>query len=474
MAANAAPAGENFLERFFKLRELGTTIQTEIIAGLTTFMVMSYIIAVNPATLTFNGELGVTQVATVTCLVAGVMSIIMGLYTNRAIGIAPGLGINAIVAYTLVGSMGLSFPEAMGVVFTEGVVITLLVLTGIRKYVLEMVPSILKKAISVGIGFFILLLGLTNAGVITYHSGDFTAESGTYTGRLDLTPLNTWPILVSMVGLIVIIVLMARNVKAAIFWGIIAATVAAFVVPGNVTSMPSEPFKGPDFSLVGDISFGYWGKLGVLTSVLVVISIMLSDFFDTMGTLIGVGSQAGYLDENGDFPDAEKPLLVDSVAAAAGGFVSASSATSYIESTAGVSVGGRSGLVVVVTGLLFLLALPFVALVEAIPGAATAPALIVVGLLMMSVLAEDEGVDRHGQKRGIDFSNMEDSFPVALTMLVMPFTFNITYGIGAGFVSYVLIKVARGKAAQVNPAMWAIAGLFLLYFLRWTLFGAEF
>jgi len=471
MAANAAPG---FLEKQFKLTKLGTNIQTELIAGLTTFMVMSYIIAVNPATLAFNGDLTVTQVATVTCLVAGVMSIIMGLYTNRAIALAPGLGINAIVAYTLVGSMGLSFPEAMGVIVTEGVVITLLVLTGIRQYVLEMVPIILKKAISVGIGLFILLLGLKNAGVIAFHSGDFESEMGTYTGRLDIAPLNSWPIFVSMLGLLVIVVLMARNVKAAIFWGIVVATVAAFIVPGDVTSMPSEPFKGPDFSLVGDISFGYWGKLGALTSILVVISIMLSDFFDTMGTLIGVGSQAGYLDENGEFPDAEKPLLVDSVAAAAGGFVSASSATSYIESAAGVSVGGRSGLVVVFTGILFLLALPFVALVEAIPGAATAPALIVVGLLMMNVLSDDEGVDKHGQKRGIDFSNMEDSFPVALTMLVMPFTFNITYGIGAGFVSYVLIKVARGKAAQVNPAMYVIAILFLLYFLRWALFGADF
>lgn len=471
MAANAAPG---FLEKQFKLTKLGTNIQTELIAGLTTFMVMSYIIAVNPATLAFNGDLTVTQVATVTCLVAGVMSIIMGLYTNRAIALAPGLGINAIVAYTLVGSMGLSFPEAMGVIVTEGVVITLLVLTGIRQYVLEVVPIILKKAISVGIGLFILLLGLKNAGVIAFHSGDFESEMGTYTGRLDIAPLNTWPIFVSMLGLLVIVVLMARNVKAAIFWGIVVATVAAFVVPGDVTSMPSDPFKGPDFSLVGDISFGYWGKLGALTSILVVISIMLSDFFDTMGTLIGVGSQAGYLDENGEFPDAEKPLLVDSVAAAAGGFVSASSATSYIESAAGVSVGGRSGLVVVFTGILFLLALPFVALVEAIPGAATAPALIVVGLLMMNVLSDDEGVDKHGKKRGIDFSNMEDSFPVALTMLVMPFTFNITYGIGAGFVSYVLIKVARGKAAQVNPALYVIAILFLLYFLRWALFGADF
>ena len=472
MGANAAPG---FLEKQFKLSRLGTDVPTEILAGLTTFMVMSYIIAVNPLTLTFNGELTVTQVATVTCLVAGVMSIIMGLYTNRAIAIAPGLGINAIVAFTLVGSMGLSFPEAMGVVVTEGIIITILVLTGVRQYVLEVVPLILKKAISVGIGFFILLLGLRGAGVIAFHSGDFESEVGTYTGRLDLAPLNTWPIFVSMIGLLVIIVLMARNVKAAIFWGIIVSTVTAFLVPGDITSLPSDPFSGPDFSLVGQFSFGYWGELGILTSILVVLSLMLTDFFDTMGTLIGVGAQAGYLDEKGELPDAEKPLLVDSVSAVAGGFVSASSATSYIESAAGVSVGGRSGLVVVVTGLLFLLALPFVSLVEAIPGAATAPALIVVGLLMMSVLSDDEGgVDRTGTRRGIDFGNMEESFPVALTMLVMPFTFNITYGIGAGFVSFVLIKVARGKASQVHPAMYGIALLFLLYFLRWSVFGAEF
>jgi AGZA family xanthine/uracil permease-like MFS transporter len=470
MAASAAP---DFLERQFQLTRLGTNIQTEIIAGLTTFMVMSYIIAVNPATLTFNGDLTTTQVATVTCLIAGIMSIVMGLYTNRAIAIAPGLGLNAIVAFTLVGSMGLSFPEAMGVVVTEGIIITVLVLTGVRQYVLEVVPSVLKKAISVGIGFFILFLGLKNAGVIEFISGNET-PAGTTSGFLALAPLNTWPIFVTMLGVLVTIVLMARNVRAAIFWGMVIATVAAFVVPGDVASMPDDPFRGPDFSLVGDFSFGYIGELGILTAILVVLSLMLADFFDTMGTLIGVGSQAGYLDENGEFPDAEKPLLIDSIAAAAGGVVSSSSATSYVESTAGVSVGGRSGLVVVVTGLLFLLSLPFVSLVEAIPAAATAPALIIVGLLMVSVLSEDDDGRSMGRTRGIDFSNIEDAFPVVLTMLVMPFTFNITNGIGAGFVSYVLVKIARGKASAIHPALYVIAGAFLLYFLRWALFDATF
>lgn len=462
----SANAGNGWLEKQFKLSKLGTNVQTEIIAGLTTFMVMSYIIAVNPATLNMGGGgLPLTQVATVTCLIAGVMSILMGLYSNRAVALAPGLGINAVVAYTLVGSMGLSFPEAMGVVVAEGLLITLLVLTGVRKYVLEMVPMVLKKAISVGIGAFILFLGLQNAGLITFYG----TEQGDPFGRVDMSQLNTWPIFVAVVGFVVTIVLMAMNVKAGIFWGIVVSTIVAFFVPGDVATMPSDPFSGPDFSLIGDFSFNFITELGVLTAILVVISLMLTDFFDTMGTLIGVGSQAGYLDENGELPDAQKPLLIDSLGAVGGGLVSSSSATSYVESTAGVAAGGRSGLVVVVTGILFLLMIPFVSLVEAIPGVATAPALIVVGLLMLGVLADDEA-----GKEKIDWNSMEDAFPIGLTMLVMPMTMNITYGIGAGFVSWVLIKVARGKAGEVNVAMWAVGLLFLLYFLRFALFDAQF
>ena len=471
---SSANAG-GWLEDQFKLSRLGTNVRTEFIAGLTTFMVMAYIIFVNPATLNMGGGgLDIKQVATVTCLVAGVMSIAMGLYTNRAIAIAPGLGINAIVAFTLVGSMGLTFPEAMGVVVTEGIITVILVLTGVRQYVLEIVPVILKKAIGVGIGLFILFLGLKNAGVIMFHTGVFDGSEQSTLGRLDLAPLNNWPVFVAMIGLLAIIVLMARGVKAAIFWGMIIATLVAYVVPGDVAVFPTDPFSGPDFSLVGEFSFGFWGELGILTGFLVVISLLMTDFFDTMGTLIAVGHQAEYLDDEGELPEAQKPLLVDALAAVAGGAVSPSSATSYIESTAGVSVSGRSGLTVVFTGILFLLALPFVALVGAVPGVATAPALIVVGLLMMNTLGEDQGEDRRGEKKTIDWTNMEDAFPVALTMLVMPFTMNITYGIGAGFVTYVIIKVARGKASKVHPAMYGVALLFLLYFLRWALFDAQF
>jgi AGZA family xanthine/uracil permease-like MFS transporter len=443
--------------------------------GLTTFMVMSYIIAVNPSILSFNGELTVTQVATVTCLVAGVMSILMGLYANIAIALAPGLGINAIVAFTLVGGMGLTFPQAMGVVVAEGIVITILVLTGVRKYVMDVVPLALKQAISVGIGFFILFIGLKNAGLVTFISGTDTPV-GTSTGLLELTPLDSWPILVVMVGLLVTIVLIARNHQAALLWGIIAATVAAFLVPGDVATWPDKPMEGPDFALLGNFSFGFIGELGILTAILVVFSLMLADFFDTMGTLIGVGSQAGYLDEDGNLPDAQKPLLIDSLAAVAGGLASSSSATSYIESSAGVGVGGRTGLVSITTGVLFLLALPFVHIVNAIPAVATAPALIVVGVLMVGVLggaAADNAIESV-KERGINFGNVEEALPVVATMLMMPLTFNITNGIGAGFVTWVIMKVAAGHARRVPPAMYLIAAAFLIYFLRWALFDAKF
>jgi AGZA family xanthine/uracil permease-like MFS transporter len=470
MGQNASVAGTpggsaGGLEGVFHLREHGTSARTEVLAGITTFFVMAYIIAVNPSILSAAG-LDIRAVATSTCLVAGVLSILMGLYTNRAFALAPGLGLNAIVAFNLVGTLGLTPAEAMGVVVAEGILILVLVLLGVRKYVMDVVPASLSRAIAVGIGFFILFIGLRNAGVITFVPG----QTGTIDGFLTLTPLDTWPIFVAMVGLLITVVLMARKVRAAILLGILISTVVAFLVPGEVATMPAQPFAGPDFSLVGQFTFGFVAKLGLLTAVLVVISFMLSDFFDTMGTLIGVGAEAGYLNDKGELEDSQKPLLVDSLGAIGGGLVSASSATTYIESAAGVAAGGRTGLVAVVTGVLFLLALPFVALVGAIPTVATAPALIVVGVLMVGVLSEGAA----GKRERIDFGNLEEALPVVLTMLVMPLTFSITNGIGAGFVSYVVIKVASGKAREVHPALYVIAGLFLLYFLRWAVFDAQF
>lgn len=465
-------AGGSGLERFFHLRQYGTTVRTEVLAGITTFVVMSYIIAVNPAILSAAG-LDPRAVATSTCLVAGIFSIAMGLYTNRAYAMAPGLGLNAIVAFNLVGVMGLTPAEAMGVVVAEGLLILLLVLLGVRKFVMDVVPTSLSRAISVGIGLFILFIGLRNTGIITFNPG----QTGTVDGLLALSPLNTWPIFVAMVGLVVTIVLMARGIRAGILIGILIATIAAFLVPGGVAQLPAQPFAGPDFSLVGQFNFGFFAKIGILASVLAIFSFMLSDFFDTMGTLIGVGSEAGYLNRDGELEDAQKPLLVDSLGAVGGGMVSSSSATTFIESAAGVAAGGRSGLVSVVTGLLFLLALPFVALVGAIPAVATAPALIVVGILMVGVLTEgdpDAPAGAPSRRSAIDFRNMEEAIPVVLTMLIMPLTFSITDGIGAGFISYVLIKLAKGKANEVHPAIYVVALAFLLYFLRWAVFGARF
>ena len=458
----AAPASG--LDRLFRLRANGTTVRTEVVAGATTFVVMAYIIAVNPASLSAAG-LDPRAVATSTCLVAGVMTLAMGLVTNRAFAMAPGLGLNAIVAFNLVGALGLTPAEAMGVVVTEGLLITLLVLIGVRKWVMDAVPESLARAISVGIGLFILFIGLRNAGFILFLPG----QTGSVDGLLALAPLDTWPIAVAILGLVVTLVLMARSVKAAILVGIVVATVVALVVPGGVATLPAEPFAGPDFSLIGQIGFGYWAKLGALTAVLSVVSLMLSDFFDTMGTLIGVGAEAGYLDDRGELPGAQKALLVDGLGAVAGGFVSASSATTFIESAAGIATGGRTGLVSVVTGALFLLSLPFVNLVTAIPAAATAPALIVVGALMVGVLGE-----RREGGGSIDFRDIGVGIPVVLTMLVMPLTFSITNGIGAGFVAYALIAVARGRARELHPGVAAVAVLFVLYFARHALFGVTF
>lgn len=452
--------GDGVLERLFHLSEWGTSVSREVVAGLTTFLVMAYIIAVNPLILNLGGNgLPIREVATVTCLVAGVMTIIMGLATNRAIALAPGMGINAIVAFSLVGQMGLTFPQAMGVIVAEGILVFVLVRIGWREMVMRAVPLALKKAIAVGIGLFILTIGVNDAGLLNYSAG-----------IPSLNPLNTWSVFVLAVGLVVTLVLMARRVRGSLLLGIVAATVTAHLVPGNIAHWPDKPFAGPDFSLLGDFSFGFIGELGFLLAILTVFSLMMTDFFDTMGTLVGVGSKAGYLDQDGNFPNAQRALEVDALAAVAGGAASSSSATSYIESVAGVEAGGRTGLVSVVVGVLFLALLPFVAVIQAVPLVATAPALIVVGILMLSVLAADP--KRPNEQ--IRWDDLEQAVPVALTMLIMPLTYNIANGIGIGFVTWVLLKVARGKVKEVHPALYIVAGAFLLYFLRWALFDAQF
>lgn len=458
---------EGFLERYFHFNELGTNLPTELMAGLTTFMVMAYIIFVNPSILKSTG-LPTSATTTATVLVAGVMTIIMGLATNRAYALAPGMGINAIVAFQLVGSMKLSASQAMGVVVAEGAVMTFLVLIGLRKYVFDVVPTELKKAISIGIGFFILFIGLVNGGIVV-------ADPATL---VTMGKLRGAPILVTAVGLALTMFFLTRKIKGGILWGIIGSTVVAIIArsisgtnqfAAGQAELPTKWIGAPDISTLGHFSFSFFSNLGVLTALLVVLAVMLTDFFDTMGTLIGVGSQAGYLNEKGELPQAQAALVVDSLAAMAGGAAACSSATTFVESSAGVGVGGRSGLVSIVTGILFLLSMPFWPLVNVVPTEATAPALIVVGWMMMSTLTERDSMTADGKiikTGGIDFTNIEEGLPVVATMALMPLTYSITNGIGAGFVTWTAIKMFNGKFKEIHPAMYVVSAAFIIYFVR--------
>ena len=477
----AAPAGGSGLDRFFKFSQWDTSVWRDTVAGLTTFMVMAYIIFVNPNILGLNGApegLPFAAALTATCLVAGVMTIVMGLFTNRAYAIAPGMGLNAVVAFSLVLGQGLTMKNAMGIIFLEGVAITILVLTGFREAIFKAIPLELKKAIVLGIGFFILFIGLVDGGLI--KSGGGTPVALVEFGRVPMAPLA-----VTIFGLGVTIAMMALKWRPAILLGIVFSTVFAIVLnyamgkdvgflPGTAV-IPDKIVASPDFSVIGAFDFGAFSKLGVAAAVLWIFSLMLSDFFDTMGTLIGVGGEAGYLDKDGDLPQVNRPLLVDSLAAAAGGACSASSATTYVESGAGVAVGGRTGWVGIVVGVLFLLAMFFSPIAGVVPAQATAAALIIVGYYMMATLtkAESEAEKSDAEpKAGIDFGKLEFGLPAVLTMTTMPLTYSITNGIGFGFIAYTLIRVVQGKAREVNWLLWVATIAFVVYFI-WPYIDAK-
>jgi AGZA family xanthine/uracil permease-like MFS transporter len=449
------------LEGYFRLKEHGTTVGTEVLAGLTTFMVMAYIIFVNPAILSFVGvpdlraqgvPFGPTLAAT--CLVAALATAAMGLVTNYPLAVASGMGLNAVVAFQLIAAQQLPWPAAMSVIFWEGVVITLLVLIGVREAVLNAIPLALKRAISVGIGLFILFIGLMNGGVVRPGQGI----------PVTLGALSSPKVAVAVAGLLLTLLLLARGVRAALLLGILGTTLLAIVVnagrggavwttPG-VAVVPSSVVAWPDFSTLGaGINLEAFVRLGLLGAGLAIFSIMLSDFFDTVGTVIGIAAEARWLDKQGRLPGMNRVLMVDSLAAALGGAASASSATTYIESAAGVAAGGRTGLTSVVVAVCFALALFIAPLAGVVPPEATAPALIVVGYLMCALVRE------------IPFADLEEGFPALLTMTLMPFSYSITNGIGAGFVSYVVIKLCRGRAGAVHPLMYGAALAFVLYFL---------
>ncbi|SDD28112.1 NCS2 family permease [Actinokineospora iranica] len=476
MATDTPP--RSALDRFFRISERGSTPAREVRGGLVTFVTMAYIVVLNPLIIgsvaaddaaahrdLFGDILPVDQVAAVTALVAGVMTILFGLVANFPFALATGLGINTLVAVTIAPQM--TWPEAMGLVVVNGVVVLLLVVTGVRTAVFNAVPGPLKSAIAVGIGLFIALIGLVDAGFVRRipDSAGTTVPVGLGING----SIASWPTLVFVVGLVLMGVLIAKRVRGAILIGVLAATALSLVVEAiakvgpsrgvnpkgwnlGYPALPDDVLSLPDLSLVGDISFGAWWRVPAITAALLVFTLVLTDFFDTIGTMTGLGKEAGLADADGQLPNTSKALFVDGVGAVAGGAASSSSNTVYIESAAGIAEGARTGLANVVTGVLFLAAMFLTPLYRVVPIEAAAPALVVVGAMMM------------GQIREIDFTDFTVALPAFLTIVVMPFTYSIANGIGAGFISYVLLRAVTGKARGVHPLLWVVAAAFVVYF----------
>jgi adenine/guanine/hypoxanthine permease len=464
------------LDRFFSITERGSTVAREMRGGLVTFVTMVYIVVLNPLIIgTAPDQAGnflgggsapaLAAVAAVTALVAAVMTMLMAFVGRYPFAIATGLGLNAFVAFQVATVM--SWPAAMGMVVIEGLLITVLVLTGFRTAVFYAIPMPLKSAIAVGIGLFIALIGFVDAG--------FVRPGNPLTGIGVGGHLRGWPTLVFVVGVLLIAVLMVRKVRGAILIGIVATTVLAAVIEVvakigpqtdahgklvnptgwalNVPSFDGKHFGAPDLHLLGDFSLGGgFSAVGIVSGIVIVFSLVLSDFFDVMGTTIGLAGEAKLLDQDGNVPGIGPILLIDGLAAAAGGAAGASSATTYVESAAGIGDGARTGLASVMTSLLFVVTIFLSPLAQFVPSEAAAPALVVVGVLMM------------GQIKNIDFGDFEMALPAFLTIVLMPFTYSITNGIGAGFVSYVVLQVAVGKAKSVHPLLWAVSVLFAVYF----------
>lgn len=495
------PSATSGLDRWFEITKRGSNTGREVRGGLVTFFTMAYILALNPiiigaATdkrgLLLSGQPkfldaagknidwaavhhSQLMVAAATALIAGIMTIFMGVWGRYPLAIATGLGLNALLAYSIAPTM--TWPQAMGLVVWEGVLILILVLSGVRQAIFRAVPPALRTGISVGIGLFITFVGLMDAGVVRKPAGAPPVELG-----IDGS-LKGWPIAVCVLGFLILVTLYVKKVRGAMLLAIVITTVIAWIVNAifkvgpmyladgsikkdawmlNVPALPkASDFGWPNLGLLGKVDLfggfapnGHFSLQVFLGLILIVFSLMLADFFDTMGTVVAVGAEGDLLDESGNPPRTQQILLVDSIAAMAGGVGSVSSNTSYIESAAGVGEGARTGLASVVTGGAFLLSLFLAPLVNMVPSEAAAPALFFVGFLMMS------------QVTHVDWDDPEDGIPAFLTLALMPFTYSITAGIGAGFISYTLIKLVRGKGRAVHPLMYLVAGLFVIYFAQ--------
>ncbi|WP_031509398.1 NCS2 family permease [Streptomyces megasporus] len=461
------PPPGNGVDRFFKISERGSTVGRELRGGLATFFAMAYIIVLNPIILgagqdKFGNQLDNAQLVTATALMAGLTTLLMGVVGNVPIALAAGLGINAVVSLQLAPQM--SWPDAMGMVVLAGFVLMLLVASGLRERVMDAIPNGLRQAIAIGIGLFITFIGLVDSGFVTRNPD--AAHTTVPLGLGQGGQLTGWPVLVFVLGLALTFVLVTRGVKGAILISIVAMTVVAVVInviaeiPDAawglaVPNMPEKIVSTPDFSLLGQVSlFGGFEEVGLLTGCLFVFTVLLSGFFDAMGTIIGVGQEAKLTDEEGRMPRMGRILMVDGIGVAGGGFGSCSANTCFVESTAGVGEGARTGLANIMTGALFLLALVFTPLATVVPSHAATPALVVVGFMIMA-----------SNVRQIDWSDHTVAVPAFLTLISMPFTYSITNGIGIGVLSYILLRAATGRFRELPWLLNVVGACFLVYFL---------
>jgi AGZA family xanthine/uracil permease-like MFS transporter len=462
---------KSVIDDYFGVTKYESTVKTEIIAGLTTFMTMAYIIIVNPLILSTAG-MDYQAVFVSTCLAAAVSTLFMGLLAKKPIGMAAGLGLNSVVAFGVILTMNQTWQIAMGLIFIEGFLVFLLVLTNLREMVMHAIPQSLKMSIGVGIGMFISFIGFKLANIVIDSSENL----------LKFGDISNPVFIISIIGVVTIIILMSRNIKGSIFFGIVFTAIISIIacliadfsnVAFNVFQNPNLPSSispiaagasnlphslGGLIELPNAQSLSTIGQLNVvgalsLSFVPIIFALMMVDFFDSLGTVLAVGTQAGLVDKTGKLLDLKKVLAVDALGAMIGGFMGSSSNTAYVESSAGVSEGGRTGLTSVVVACLFLFAMLFVPLAYFIPAAATAPALIIVGFFMITMI------------KRIEWDNFEEALPAFLTITSMTFTFSISKGIGFGFISYCLIKLVVGKWREVHPLMWIVSLIFIIYFI---------
>ena len=443
-----------FLEKLFKLKEHGTNVKTEIVAGLTTFFAMAYIIFLNPLILGEGSPANManTAVVTATCLSAALGTWLVGFLSNYPMAQAPGLGLNAVFSYTLCGAFKLSAAASLAAVFIAGIFFILLTVTGARSALVKAIPIRLKKAISSGIGMFVAIIGFVNAGIVVGENSAATT--------IGLGNFSSPPVLLALAGLLITIILVVAKVPAALFISMLATSVIGCVCQFLLNiemgiKAPESWVPYLDFSMFGKC-FGGFGELftaPIASLIATMITLVMVDMFDTIGTLIGAADKAGYLDENGNLPKLENAMLADAVATSAGAVIGTSTVTTYVESTAGISAGGKTGLTSVVSGICFALALFISPIVGLVPSAATAPILIIVGVMMCSSLKD------------IDWADIETAIPCFLTISCMAFFYSITDGLAFGFIAYVAVKLASRKPKDIHPLMYVIVALFIVKYV---------